>query len=217
MPTARVAPDLEMHYRVDDYAEYVDGRARADGTRAFLASRGITLPEGSSGDPAGADTVEGLSERKDEIFRRRLAEDGVAPYPDAVRYLREVRAAGLRTAVVSASRHCAQIVAAAGLTDLFDTRVDGVDAARERLHGKPAPDTFLAAAKRLNTIPAQAAVFEDAIAGVAAGRAGRFGQVVGVDRTAASGRTPHGDGLREHGADVVVHDLAELLDSGGAA
>jgi beta-phosphoglucomutase family hydrolase len=213
----RDGPGFRPFDKVDDYARYVDGRARADGTRTFLASRGISLPEGSSGDPAEADTVEGLSERKDEIFRRHLAEDGVAPYPDAVRYLREVRAAGLRTAVVSASRHCAQIVAAAGLTDLFDTRVDGVDAARERLHGKPAPDTFLAAAKRLNTIPAQAAVFEDAIAGVAAGRAGRFGRVVGVDRTAGAGRTPHSDDLHEHGADVVVHDLTELLDSGGAA
>ena len=219
----RDGPGYRPFDPVGEYAEYVDGRARADGTRAFLASRGITLPEGSSGDPPEADTVEGLSERKDGIFRRRLAEGGVQPYPGSVRYLRAVRAAGLRTAVVSASRHCAQIVAAAGLADLFDTRVDGLDAARERLHGKPAPDTFLAAARRLNTIPAQAAVFEDAIAGVAAGRAGRFGRVVGVDRTdPGSGAAPspsrHAEDLRAHGADTVVRDLAELLarDEDGA-
>jgi beta-phosphoglucomutase family hydrolase len=207
----RDGPGYRPFDRVGDYAEYVDGRARADGTRAFLGSRGITLPEGSSGDPPQAQTVEGLSERKDEIFRRRLAEQGVQPYPGSVRYLRTLRAAGLRTAVVSASRHCAQIVAAAGLAELFDAKVDGLDAARERLHGKPAPDTFLAAARRLNTIAAQAAVFEDAIAGVAAGRAGRFGYVVGVDRSEGPAPSRHAEDLRAHGADVVVRDLAELL------
>jgi beta-phosphoglucomutase family hydrolase len=217
----RDGPGFRPFDPVEDYAEYVDGRARADGTRTFLASRGITLPEGSSGDPADAQTVEGLSERKDEIFRRHLAQGGVAPYPGSVRYLHAVRAAGLRTAVVSASRHCAQIVAAAGIAELFDARVDGLDAARERLHGKPAPDTFLAAARRLKTIPAQAAVFEDAIAGVTAGRAGRFGWVVGVDRSgmgpwagaaaAGSGPSRHADELREHGADIVIRDLGELV------
>jgi beta-phosphoglucomutase family hydrolase len=198
---------------VDDYAQYVDGRARADGTRAFLASRGITLPEGSPGDPASAETVEGLSERKDAIFRRHLTERGVTPYPGSVRYLHAVRTAGLRTAVVSASRHCAQIVTAAGLADEFDVRIDGQVAADERLHGKPAPDTYLAAARRLGVIPGQAAVFEDAIAGVAAGRAGRFGFVVGVDRTDGAGHHPQD--LRDHGADTVVRDLAELLDASG--
>jgi beta-phosphoglucomutase family hydrolase len=207
----REGPGFRPFDPVDDYATYVDGRARADGTRSFLASRGITLPEGSSGDPPDAQTVEGLSERKDGIFRRHLAERGVTPYPGSVRYLRTIRAAGLRTAVVSASRHCAEIVAAAGIGDLFDVRVDGLDAARERLRGKPAPDTFVAAAKRLTTITAQAAVFEDAIAGVAAGRAGRFGWVVGVDRTAGSGPSRHAGDLREHGADIVVRDLAELV------
>ena len=208
---------------VDDYATYVDGRPRADGTRVFLASRGITLPEGSPGDPATVRTIEGLSARKDEIFRRHLGERGVTPYPGSVRYLRAVRDAGLRTAVVSSSRHCAQIVAAAGLDELLDARVDGLDAARERLRGKPAPDTFLAAARQLRTIPAQAAVFEDAIAGVAAGRAGRFGLVIGVDRTPASadpslasGPGRHAEDLRTHGADVVVRDLAELLGPPGA-
>jgi beta-phosphoglucomutase family hydrolase len=208
----REGPGFRPFDRVDDYAQYVDGRARADGTRAFLESRGITLPEGSPGDPASADTIEGLSERKDEIFRRHLDERGATPYPGSVRYLHAVRAAGLRTAVVSASRHCAQIVAAAGLADQFDARIDGQVAAEERLYGKPAPDTYLAAARRVNVIPAQAAVFEDAIAGVTAGRAGRFGLVVGVDRSDGSGH--HAQDLRDHGADTVVGDLADLL--GGA-
>jgi HAD superfamily hydrolase (TIGR01509 family) len=196
----------------DEYNEYVDGRARADGTRSFLAARGITLPEGTPGDPADVDTIEGLSERKDEIFRRRVEQGGIQPYPGSVRYLRAVRAAGLRTAVVSASRHCAQIVRAAGLEDLLDARIDGIVAARERLAGKPAPDTFRAAAGLLNIIPTQAAVFEDAIAGVSAGRAGRFGYVVGVDRIGDQGAHSHAADLKGHGADAVVRDLADLLD-----
>jgi beta-phosphoglucomutase family hydrolase len=208
----RDGPGFRPFDQDEEYAEYVDGRTRADGTRTFLASRGITLPEGSPGDPPEAQTVEGLSARKDAIFVRHLAEKGVAPYPGSVRYLRAVRAAGLRTAVVSASRHCAQVVAAAGLTDQFDARVDGEVAARERLHGKPAPDTFLTAAQLLKVIPAQAAVFEDAIAGVAAGRAGRFGRVVGVDRTPDPHNGRHAEDLREHGADIVVRDLADLLE-----
>ncbi|HEY2675080.1 MAG TPA: HAD-IA family hydrolase [Rugosimonospora sp.] len=195
----------------DEYNEYVDGRARADGTRSFLASRDITLPEGSSDDPAEADTVEGLSERKDEIFRRMVAQGGIRPYPGSVRYLQAVRAAGLRTAVVSASRHCAQIVHAAGLDDLLDVRVDGIVAAEQRLTGKPAPDTYRAAAGLLNVIPTQAAVFEDAIAGVSAGRAGRFGYVVGVDRIGDQGEHSHAAELKGHGADAVVRDLADLL------
>jgi len=208
----RDGPGFRPFDQDEEYAEYVDGRTRADGTRTFLASRGITLPEGSPGDPPEAQTVEGLSARKDAIFVRHLAEKGVAPYPGSVRYLRAVRAAGLRTAVVSASRHCAQVVAAAGLTDQFDARVDGEVAARGRLHGKPAPDTFLTAAQLLKVIPAQAAVFEDAIAGVAAGRAGRFGRVVGVDRTPDPHNGRHAEDLREHGADIVVRDLADLLE-----
>ncbi len=198
---------------VADYDAYVDGRARADGTRAFLASRGIQLPEGSPADPPDADTVEGLSKRKDDLFNRRVAEQGVAPYPGSVRYLEAVKAAGLRTAVVSASRHCAQIVRAAGLEHLLDVRVDGVVAADERLKGKPAPDTFLAAAARLGVPAGEAVVMEDALAGVAAGRAGRFGYVVGVDRVDPPDGTGHADDLRAHGADVVVRDLAELLDA----
>jgi beta-phosphoglucomutase family hydrolase len=198
---------------VAEYDEYVDGRARADGTRAFLASRGIVLPEGTPDDPPEADTVEGLSKRKDELFNRRVAEQGVTPYPGSVRYLEAVKAAGFGTAVVSASRHCAQIVAAAGLAHLLDVRVDGVVAAEERLKGKPAPDTFLAAAARLGVPAGEAVVMEDALAGVAAGRAGRFGYVVGVDRVDALGSMGHADDLRAHGADVVVRDLAELLDA----
>jgi beta-phosphoglucomutase family hydrolase len=188
-----------------DYDEYVDGRARADGTRSFLRSRGISLPEGTEGDPAVADTVEGLSARKDEVFLRRVRRDGVRPYEGSVRYLRAARDAGLRRAVVSSSRHCAEILAAAGIEDLIEERVDGVVAAAEKLPGKPAPDTYLAAARRLGVAPAAAAVFEDALAGVAAGRAGNFGYVVGVDRVGQAGA------LRAHGADVVVEDLADLL------
>jgi beta-phosphoglucomutase family hydrolase len=204
---------------VADYDAYVDGRPRADGARGFLAARGIELPDGAAGGPPGAQTIEGLSERKDEIFRARVERDGVQPYPGSVRYLHAVRDAGLSTAVVSASRHCAQIVRAAGLTDLLDVRVDGEVAAREHLQGKPAPDTFLAAARELSVIAGQAAVFEDALAGVAAGRAGRFGQVVGVNRTDppdGKAARQYAEDLRGHGADVVVADLADLL-AGSAA
>lgn len=192
---------------VDDYARYIDGRPRVDGVRAFLAARGIDLPEGSPGAGPGADTVHALAARKDQIFSRLLREDGVAVYPDAVRFLTAVRGAGLRTAVVSASRHCAQIIASAGLDDLLDVRVDGVVAAAEHLPGKPAPDVFLAAARRLDLPAARAAVVEDAVVGVAAGRAGGFGYVVGVDRIGAD----HGSALAKAGADVVVDGLARLL------
>ena len=189
-----------------EYDEYVDGRPRADGTRAFLASRGITLAEGQPGDPPTAETINGLSNRKNEIVLRKMADDGVAVYPGSVRYLDAVRSAGLRRGVVSASANTRQVLEAAGLADRFDVRVDGVVAARDHLRGKPAPDTYLAAAHALGLEPAQAAVFEDALAGVAAGRAGHFGLVVGVDRVGQA------DALRTHGADVVVTDLAELLE-----
>jgi beta-phosphoglucomutase family hydrolase len=192
---------------VADYDEYVDGKARADGTRSFLASRHITLPEGDDGDPPEKETVEGLSARKDELFLRRVHRDGVKPYEGSVRYLRAARDAGLRRAVVSSSTHCAEIVRAAGIEDLLEVRVDGLVARREGLAGKPAPDTFLAAARMLGVEPAAAAVFEDALAGVAAGRAGNFGYVVGVDRVGQA------DELRAHGADIVVKDLADLLSA----
>lgn len=188
-----------------DYHTYVDGRPRADGVRSFLASRGIVLAEGGPDDPPSADTVWGLGNRKNELLLTRLRERGVTPYPGSVAYLRAAVDAGLRRAVVSASANCKEVVAAAGLTDLLEVRVDGLTARREKLRGKPHPDTFLAAAQRLGVTPAEAAVFEDALAGVAAGRAGGFGLVIGVDRVGQA------DALRRHGADIVVRDLADLL------
>lgn len=189
---------------VSDYGEYVDGKPRADGTRSFLHSRGITLPEGSDDDPPEADTVHGLGNRKNVIVLARIRDDGVEPYQGSVRYVEAVRAAGLRRAVVSSSANCRDVLIAAGIEDLFEARVDGEVADREHLAGKPAPDTFLAGAREVGLAPAEAAVFEDALAGVAAGRAGEFGFVVGVDRSGQA------DALREHGADVVVSDLSEL-------
>ena len=189
-----------------DYDEYVDGKPRADGTRSFLASRGIELPEGSEDDPPSAETIHGLGTRKNEIVLRRIREDGVEPYESSVRYVRAARDAGLRRAVVSSSANCRDVLVAAGIEDLFEARIDGVVAGREHLRGKPAPDTFLAAARALGLGPQAAAVFEDALAGVEAGRAGRFRFVVGVDRTGQA------DALKKHGADIVVADLAELLD-----
>jgi beta-phosphoglucomutase family hydrolase len=191
---------------VADYDEYVDGKPRADGTRSFLASRGIELPEGKENDPPDAQTVYGLGNRKNEIVLRRIHEDGVEAYPGSVSYVRAVKDAGLPRAVVSSSTNCRDVLIAAGIEDLFDARIDGVVAEREHLRGKPAPDTFLAGARALGLKPTAATVFEDALAGVAAGRAGGFGFVVGVDRVGQAA------GLREHGADVVVKDLAELLE-----
>ncbi len=191
---------------VRDYDEYVDGKPRAEGTRSFLASRGIKLPDGRPDDPADAQTVYGLGNRKNEIVLRRIRTDGVEAYPGSMRYVRAARDAGLRRAVVSSSANCREVLAAAGIEDLFEAVIDGVIAKREQLRGKPAPDTFLAGARALGLRPAAAAVFEDALAGVAAGRAGRFGYVVGVDRAGQA------EALTEHGADVVVADLAELLD-----
>jgi HAD superfamily hydrolase (TIGR01509 family) len=188
-----------------DYNRYVDGKPRLDGVRDFLASRGITLPEGSPQDPPDAATVYALGTRKNELLLRELEEHGVDVYEGSRRYLEAVKAAGLRTAVVTASANGEHVVRAAGFGDLIDARIDGVVAAREGLRGKPAPDTFLAGARALGVPAAQAAVFEDALAGVAAGRAGNFGFVVGVDRVGQA------DALRAHGADVVVTDLAELL------
>ncbi|HWE89845.1 MAG TPA: beta-phosphoglucomutase family hydrolase, partial [Pseudonocardiaceae bacterium] len=162
---------------VADYDAYVDGRPRADGARAFLASRGITLPDGTHDDPPDAETVYGLGNRKNELVLHMIATDGVKAYPGSVRYLTAVRAAGLPTAVVSSSSNCADVVRVAGLTSMLDARVDGITAEREHLAGKPSPDTFLAGARALGVPPEQAAVFEDALAGVAAGRAGKFGVV----------------------------------------
>ena len=188
-----------------DYNRYVDGKHRADGVRGFLASRGITLPEGSPGDPPDAATVQGIATRKNALVLRELEEHGVEIYPGSVDYLRAAKEAGLATAVVTASANGAQVIEAGGFADLIDERIDGVVAARDHLRGKPEPDTFLAGARTLSVPPEEAVVFEDAISGVAAGRAGGFGYVVGVDRVGQA------DGLREAGADVVVTDLDQLL------
>jgi beta-phosphoglucomutase family hydrolase len=190
---------------VKDYEQYVDGRPRADGTRSFLASRGIDLPEGHEDDAADAQTIDGLSNRKNQILLELLSADGVEVYEGSVRYVSGVRDQGLRRAVVSSSANCREVLRAAHIEDLFEARIDGIVAERDHLPGKPAPDMFLAGARALGLAPAVAAVFEDALAGVEAGRAGGFGYVVGVDRLGQA------DALREHGADVVVRDLAELL------
>jgi len=190
---------------VTDYDDYIDGKPRADGTRSFLAARGIELPEGEADDPPDAQTVHGLGNRKNQILLAKIRSDGVEAYPGSVRYVRAARDAGLRRAVVSSSANCRDVLAAAGIEDLFEERIDGVVAERDHLHGKPAPDTFLAGARALGLEPAEAAVFEDALAGVEAGRAGSFGFVVGVDRVGQAAA------LRQHGADVVVQDLSELL------
>lgn len=191
---------------VRDYDEYVDGKPRLDGTRSFLQARGIKLPEGSPDDPPGTPTMHGLSNKKNELVIQKIETDGVKVYDGTIAYIRRARAAGLRTAIVSSSANTVQVLDAAGIADLFDTRVDGIIAKERHLAGKPAPDTFLAAAEDLKVMPDHAAVFEDALAGVAAGRAGGFALVVGVDRV---GQTEE---LRKHGADIVVKDLAELLD-----
>jgi beta-phosphoglucomutase family hydrolase len=189
-----------------DYGEYVDGKPRADGVRSFLESRGSELPEGSPDDPPGAETISGLGNRKNELVVRLIREHGVEPYEGSVQYLEAVRDAGLRRAVVSSSANCHDVLIAAGIDDFFEARIDGIVAKRERLKGKPAPDTFLAAARELDAAPGEAAVFEDALAGVAAGRAGNFACVVGVDRLGQA------DALCENGATIVVSDLAELLE-----
>jgi beta-phosphoglucomutase family hydrolase len=181
----------------EDYTRYVDGKLRVDGASAFLESRGIRLPR---------EEVEALARRKDDLLVKLMHEQHVETYDGSVRYLRAVREAGLRTAVVSASKHCKDVLESAGIADLFDARVDGVVAAQEHLPGKPAPDTFLAAARAVGVEPSESAVFEDALAGVEAGRAGHFGYVVGVDRVGQAAE------LGRHGADVVVTDLAALLE-----
>jgi beta-phosphoglucomutase family hydrolase len=189
-----------------DYDDYVDGKPRYDGVRAFLTARGIDLPEGSPDDPSDRETTCGLGNRKNEIVLHMIREHGVDPYPGSVRYLEAAVEAGLRRAVVSSSTNCRDVLEAAGIERYLEARIDGAVAEREHLKGKPAPDTFLAGARALGVEPREAAVFEDALAGVEAGRAGSFGFVVGVDRVGQA------DALRAHGADTVVSDLAELLD-----
>jgi len=193
--------------KVADYDEYVDGKPRNDGVRSFLQSRGIELPEGADDDPPDAETIHGIGNRKNELVLKLIHDDGVEPYEGSVRYVRAAAGAGVPRAVVSSSTNAHDVLKAAGIADLFEHVIDGVVAEREHLHGKPAPDTFLAGARELGVQPANAVVFEDALAGVQAGRAGKFGYVVGVDRVGQA------DALSEHGADIVVRDLAELLDN----
>jgi beta-phosphoglucomutase family hydrolase len=195
-----------VEFSSTDYDRYVDGRPRLDGTRSFLRSRGIDLPEGESSDPPDAVTVNGLSNSKNQRVLALLDAGKVEVYEGSVDYVRAVRDAGLRTAVVSSSANTAQVLAAAGIADLFEARIDGLVAIERGLKGKPGPDTFLAGAEALGVTPERAVVFEDALAGVEAGRAGGFALVVGVDRVGQS------DQLKAHGADVVVQDLSELLE-----
>ncbi|GHA74159.1 hydrolase [Streptomyces tendae] len=187
-----------------DYDQYVDGRPRADGVRSFLASRGVELPEGSPDDPPHAQTVNGVGNRKNELLLEKIRTDGVEPYEGTLRYIDAVRGAGLATAIVSSSANTRDVLRSIDAERLFDVRIDGVVARERKLPGKPHPDTFLAAARDLGVEPSRAAVFEDALAGMDAGRSGHFGYVVGVDRV---GQT---DALYAHGADRVVKDLAEL-------
>jgi beta-phosphoglucomutase family hydrolase len=189
----------------DDYDRYVDGKPRYDGVKSFLAARGIELPQGTPDDPPGAETVDGLGNRKNELVLQLIHDEGVKAYPGSIRYLDAVAKAGLRTAVVSSSANCADVLRAAGIEDRFEVRVDGHVVDDQGLKGKPAPDTYLHAAQQLGAEAAQAAVFEDALSGVEAGREGHFGCVVGVDRV------DQAEALAEHGASVVVKDLADLL------
>ena len=190
----------------DDYERYVDGKPRRDGVRSFLESRGIDLPTGGPDDSPDDETIYGLGYRKNDLVLKLIHDEGVEPYEGSVRYAERARDAGLNRAVVSSSENAKDVLKSAGMLDLFEVIIDGLVATRDHLAGKPAPDTFLAGAKAFGVEPSQAAVFEDAEAGVAAGRAGHFGWVVGVDRT------DHARALHAHGADVVVQDLSELLD-----
>lgn len=201
--TARTGDSYAAFSVAQDYTRYVDGKPRYDGVRDFLEARGIRLPEGTSADPPDAETVRGLGNRKNAYFQQVLDEQGAECYDTTVALIRQLHNAGIKTAIISASRNARAVLAAAGVDELFDARVDGLDAEAQGLPGKPAPDVFLAAAAQLGADPRRAVVVEDAQSGVQAGRAGGFGLVVGVDRA----------GQREElakFADLVVEDLAEL-------
>ncbi len=192
-------------YTEDDYFTYVDGKPRYEGVASFLASRGIVLPAGDASDAAITDTVAGLGNRKNEYFNRVLARDGIDPYPGSLRLVEALAARGMPMAVVSSSRNAEAVLAASGLADYFDTVVDGTTSLSLRLAGKPEPDGFLHAARTLGVEPVRAVVLEDALSGVAAGQAGGFGLVIGIDRGAGS------EALLDAGADLVVQDCEELL------
>lgn len=200
---SRDEPEFDLR---EDYDRYVDGKPRYDGVRSFLESRDITLPDGDPSDGSDAQTVCGLGNRKNQLVTQIIARDGVEAYAGTVAYLERAKAAGLRLAVVSSSANCRAVLQSCGLIDEFEEIMDGVVAAKRKIKGKPAPDTFLAAAADLRAAPPDCAVFEDALSGVAAGRAGGFGFVVGIDRVGQA------TALKEHGADVVVTDLEELID-----
>ena len=215
-----VTPTAEIHehawgelfatfdYTTDDYLRYIDGRPRLDGVRTFLASREIVLPDGSPDDAPGNDTMWALGNRKNELFNAILDRDGIAPYPGSQATLDLLEQIGVPSAIVSSSKNAVRVLEAAGLADRFEVVVDGVVATEEGLAGKPGPDAFLLGAQRLGVRPQVTVVVEDAVSGVAAGRAGNFGVVIGVDRGAGA------DALLRSGADFVVSDLADLLPGG---
>jgi beta-phosphoglucomutase family hydrolase len=205
---AQDGPAFRPFDDVEDYQEYVDGKPRYDGVRDFLASRAITLPEGSPSDGPSQLTVCGLGNRKDVLLHQVIAERGVEVYEGSVRYLEAARNTGLRRIVVSSSANTEEVLQAAGLSGLVEGRIDGQALVKQHLEGKPAPDSFLAGARLAGVRPDEAAVFEDSLAGVEAGRNGGFGYVVGVDRLGQR------EALLEHGADAVFGDLAELLSEG---
>lgn len=204
-------PVLEAHgqrpFSEDDYNDYVDGKPRLDGVRDLLAARGIEVDEGGDDDPPDAETVHGIAARKNAELVRRISEDGVHVYPGSKRYLEQAARAGLRRVVVSSSANTAQVLQVTGLDEFIEHRIDGVTIEEKGLKGKPAPDSFLAGAELAGVDPAHAAVFEDATAGVEAGRGGNFAFVVGVNRLDDS----HARALDQQGADIVVDDLADLL------
>lgn len=202
--TANGDPQPDFDPRTD-YDKYVDGKPRYDGVRSFLASRGITLPDGDPSDPPQAETVCGLGNRKNELVGALIKRDGVEAYAGTVKYLAAAESAGMHRAVVSSSANCRAILTSCGLLDEFEEIMDGVVAAERGIPGKPAPDTFIAAAEAIGSSLSESVVFEDALAGVEAGRAGRFGYVVGVNRVGQA------EALKEHGADKVVDDLEELI------
>jgi beta-phosphoglucomutase family hydrolase len=188
----------------EDYLRYVDGKPRYDGVESFLSSRAITLEHGSSSDPPGYDTVCALGNLKDQDFEQAVREEGVTPFESTLTLLRSLRSLGISTALISSSRHARAILAAAGIANLFDVIVDGVDADTLGLPGKPDPAIFLTAARLLGIAPSRAVVVEDALSGVEAGHRGGFSFVIGIDRRS------HADALRQHGADIVVEDLSDF-------
>ncbi|MFW6123332.1 MAG: HAD family hydrolase [Thermodesulfobacteriota bacterium] len=190
-----------------DYGEYVDGKPRYDGVKSFLESRDIHLPYGDPSDPPDKETICGIGNRKEELVLKTLKTDGVEVYDGSVAWVEQLRQAGIKTAVVSSSKNCQAVLQAGGIEDLFDDRVDGHTVEDQKLPGKPAPDTYLKAAEFLGAPPARAVVVEDAISGVQAGRNGKFGLVIGVNRKDQS----HAEALRNNGADVAVNDLKEML------